>query len=147
MDLLGVYSHFWRAILAYVGVAEWSKASDLFRSFGQKLRWALENEIFFFKIFFLIWGQHSFLPLFFNPMQLFYQYMWPFSLKWHHSLAMSLLCCIAKYVVTGIGRSHNFVKSSVANHTTLNRVDTFATILKKIGTYTCQSIASHFESW
>ena len=32
---------------------------------------------------------------------------------------------------TCIGRSHNFVKSSIANHATLDRVDAFATILKE----------------
>ena len=56
MDLRGVYTSQFLADLTLVVVAEWSKASEYFRSFGQKLRWGQGNQkkIFFSFLLFCI---------------------------------------------------------------------------------------------
>ena len=50
MDLLVPHCHI-LADFTHVAVAEWSKASDHFRSFGQKLRWGPGDKNFFFLFF------------------------------------------------------------------------------------------------
>ena len=52
MDLRGIYTSQFLADLTLVVVAEWSKASEYFRSFGQKLRWGPGNKNFFFLHFY-----------------------------------------------------------------------------------------------
>ena len=52
MDLRGVYTSQFLADLTLVVVAEWSKASEYFRSFGQKLRWGPGNQKKFFLHFY-----------------------------------------------------------------------------------------------
>ena len=52
MDLRDVYTPKILADLTLVVVAEWSKASEYFRSFGQKLRWGPGNQKNFFLHFY-----------------------------------------------------------------------------------------------
>ena len=52
MNLRDQYTHFWLAILTHVAVAEWFRASDDFRPFGQKLKWGPGGKIFFQKTIF-----------------------------------------------------------------------------------------------
>ena len=51
MDLRGVYTSQFLADLTLVVMAEWSKASEYFRSFGQNLRWGPGFKKIFFSIF------------------------------------------------------------------------------------------------
>ena len=114
MDLREVYTPKILAEIASVVVAERSKASDHFRSFGEKMRWGLGVNIFFLFSKIQIWPNFDFYHAFLTHTSYFWNAMWPFSLNWYLSLVPNPLCCaLSKSEINGVTeQKYSEVKNS-----------------------------------